>query len=200
MSVATQINDHEVAALERLLEQYKQSDNLKGILNSFNKQIQEIEDAMFGLFGKLDIMTISGDQLDRIGDIVGQTRLGTNDETYRLLIYARIGINNSTGTTEEIINIFTLITQSTIVDLKDLQPAAIQISGNGVVDSGFETFVKQSIQQALVAGVSLDNMVIFDDTESFMFADEDGGTTPPGGFGFDDEDAPGDGGKLGTDI
>ena len=67
-------------------EQYKKSDNLKGILNAFNSQVQEIENAMFGLFGKLDINDVSSDQLDRIGDIVGQDRLGTSDDIFRLLI------------------------------------------------------------------------------------------------------------------
>lgn len=195
MPEPTQITTHEADALKRLLEQYKDKDNLAGVLTAFNEQIQDLEDAIFGLFGKLDITNVGGSQLDRLGNIVGQDRLGLSDADYRLFIYAKIATNNSQGTAEEVMSIFKLITQSTSVQYFDLYPAAIQIMGDGSIPAGLEDFLKQTIDTACVAGVSVDLTGFFDDSDPFFF----GETDEIGAGGFDDGSGT-IGGKLGEEI
>lgn len=190
-----QILTHEDDALKRLLQQYKNRDNLAAVVGAFTEQIQDLENAIYGLFGKLDIENIGGYQLDRLGAIVGQDRLGQTDAGYRLFIYAKIATNNSQGTAEEIMSIFKLITQSTFVQYFDLYPAAIQIMGDGSIDAALESFLKQTIENACVAGVSVDLIGFFDDADPFYFGEVD--EIGPGGF----DDGTGTiGGKLGFEF
>jgi len=195
MSDPTQILTHEEDALKRLMQQYKDKAKLAGVIGAFTEQIQDLENAIFGLFGKLDIENVSVDNLDRLGAIVGQDRLGQTDAGYRLFIYAKIATNNSQGTAEEIMSIFKLITQSTFVQYFDLYPAAIQIMGDGSIDAGLEDFLKQTIENACVGGVSVDMIGFFDDADPFYFGEID--EIGPGGF---DDGSGTIGGKLGFEF
>ena len=62
--------------------------------------IQDLETTFCDLLEKrLGIYEASGFQLDQIGTIVGQERLGFDDDFYRILLLARIGANISNGET-----------------------------------------------------------------------------------------------------
>lgn len=63
---------------------------------------QDWEDAAQTLLTILDIDASSGFQLDAIGRMIGQSRVGADDPTYRLYLRARVLANRSTGTAEEI--------------------------------------------------------------------------------------------------
>lgn len=59
----------------RLLDQYRESEKLKALLTALiDGPAQNIRDVMESLRGRLDIDTMSGVQLDRIGDIIGRPR------------------------------------------------------------------------------------------------------------------------------
>lgn len=69
-------------------------------------QFQDLEDSAQTLLTLLDIDNSEGVQLDRIGRLVGQPRLGTVDETYKLYLHARVAANASTGTPEDLYRVF----------------------------------------------------------------------------------------------
>jgi hypothetical protein len=66
------------------------------------RQAQDLEDALQSLFNVYDIDNVGGVQLDVIGTIIGQPRLGVDDATYRLYLKTRIMANRSTGTPEDL--------------------------------------------------------------------------------------------------
>lgn len=81
--------DHEAEALARIIEQYKQSPNLKSIISEHGKRwsqidyvIQEIEDAFI-------LESAEGVQLDVIGRILDLPRGLDTDERYRLRLTTR---------------------------------------------------------------------------------------------------------------
>ena len=92
-----QITDHIDAAKRRLLQQYKDSPRLASLIEIlFGQQVQDLEGAAYEFYERLDIDNAEGVQLDRIGSIVGLTRIGWEDDLYRILLKAKIGKNVST--------------------------------------------------------------------------------------------------------
>lgn len=65
-------------------------------------QFQDLEDSAQTLLSILNIDDSVGEQLKVIGRLIGQADLGVNDVTYRLYLKARVLVNKSTGTVEEI--------------------------------------------------------------------------------------------------
>lgn len=70
---------------------------------------QDWEDAAQSLFSLLSIEDSVGQQLDVIGRIVGQARVGLADSIYRIYLRARIAANRSTGVPEDIYTVFRLL-------------------------------------------------------------------------------------------
>ncbi len=174
------INNHVQEALSRLIEQYKDSDNLKVVLNAILQDIQDLEDSTHTLYGRLDIATAEGPLLDQIGEIVGQDRLGYGDEFYRTLIYTRIGINLSNGEPERAINIFKILSGANIVHLQEYYDANIGIGSDGVLPVDQLVFIYELIQSVIPAGVRLAHLWYFDPDCQFGFG---GSQTGIQGFG-----------------
>ncbi len=80
MSV-TPITNHVEAAIQRLIQQYKNSDRIKAILLSFVEQIQELETTGGQLNDERSIDTAIGTQLDNLGIIIGLTRSGGESDS-----------------------------------------------------------------------------------------------------------------------
>ncbi len=115
--------------------------------------------------------------LDTIGKIVGQPREGRDDETYRIWIRARVRLNKSGGTPEDILAVFAAITQgSTKIVLEEQFPAGIvvRIGSSSIVDP---VALLAILQQAKAAGVqAILEAATSIDTTSFAF--------DPNGAGF----------------
>lgn len=109
----TLFTQHVTQGLGRLLAQFQGKENIEAVLTAFLTQIQELENMFDQLLNDRTIDSASGDVLDLIGRVVGQDRMGFDDTEYRLWLKARILINKSSGTAEEIIEALYLITQFT---------------------------------------------------------------------------------------
>ncbi len=131
----TKITTHNADAIARLLYQYRDSTKLQSLITAlYGTQVQEIEDAVYGLIGRLDIDTASGIQLDGIGSIVGQPRLGLDDFFYRIFIKARIGKNVSEGDIERVLSVWNLFTpDATVINLQENFPAEVAIVSNAPI-------------------------------------------------------------------
>ena len=71
-----------------ILEQYKRSEKLRGLINAVLDQLDDAEDALFELLQSLDPDTAIGPALDYIGAIVGVDRIvGESDASYRVRIF-----------------------------------------------------------------------------------------------------------------
>lgn len=131
----TKITTHNANAIARLLYQYRDSTKLQSLITAlYGTQVQEIEDAVYGLTGRLDIDTASGIQLDGIGSIVGQSRLGLDDFFYRIFLKARIGKNVSEGDIERILSVWKLFDpDATSINLQENFPAEVAIVSNAPI-------------------------------------------------------------------
>ena len=68
-----------------------------------------------------------GQQLDNIGEIVGETRQGRDDAEYLIALQARIKLNTSSGTIEDVIGVMALVAPLFTVVTTELFPASFSI-------------------------------------------------------------------------
>lgn len=165
---ATQITTHEEDALNRLLYQYKGKENLENLIKDlYTTRTQSLEDGLFQLYGRLNIDTSIGIQLDNIGTIVGQDRLGLPDTTYRLFLKAKIGVNVSEGDIPRIIDVWKLITNSNIVQLLEAFPAEVDLYYDVPLDDDLTALAFVLIQKVAGAGIAVGFLAVFDLLQGF---------------------------------
>lgn len=174
---------HNADALNRLLEQYKGKTNLKKVIEIYTKQVQDLEDAFYTFFLLKSIQDSEGAQLDLIGKVIGQVRkLGESDETYRINLAVKIGINTSEGELEKVISIFKIITGSEWVKLDDYENGNIGLTGNNLpIDQNSINLIFSNVERILLAGVRLLTIVDASVDDSFAFF---GDNTVVNGKGF----------------
>jgi hypothetical protein len=102
---------HSDEAAGNVLQQFKGKAKLEALLRLLADQVQAHEDALHEIPAEGIVIDVAvGAQLDGIGSIVGQPRNGQNDVTYRLFIKAKVLVNTSGGTIEDIVEVFDLLT------------------------------------------------------------------------------------------
>ena len=180
----TKVTTHNTDALARLLYQYRDSTNLKSLITAiFGTQVQDIENAIYQLMTRLDIDNSEGDQLDGIGEIVGQERQGLSDDLYKLWLKAKIGKNTSEGDLERVISIWSLFNpDATVIHIYEYFPASISISSNSALDPVYASYLTEILgfmQGIVCAGISVSTIIVFDPDNAFGFY----GATDAGGFG-----------------
>lgn len=122
----TQVTGHLLLALERLLEQYKGKPKLEAVISSYIAEIQALENAASTMPDAMYLPDAEGAQLDVIGRLVGEPREGRADDLFKLWIAARILINASTGTRNEIIRCLRAVTDSEFT-ITEFSPPHIHI-------------------------------------------------------------------------
>lgn len=131
MAIPSKI-DHVEKGLSRLLSQFKDKPVIQAFLSSYLSQLDTIQEDTFYLLNNRGIDNAEGVFLDNLGKLVGESRLGRNDEDYRKAILARIYINNSDGTPINLIEILKTITKTEDVKYFEHYPANVHMSSNGV--------------------------------------------------------------------
>ena len=150
----TQITTHNADAKARLLQQYKGKVKIEGLLDALGSdQIQDLEDAIFGLNTRLDIDASLGQQLDNIGKIVGRERNGQADDIYRVFLKAVIGRNVSESEAERVISVWKIITQGTIIQLLEVFPAEVALFSDVELDASIVDIAFALMQDVVGAGI-----------------------------------------------
>jgi hypothetical protein len=108
----TKITDHVDRALARLIGQFRHSASHRGLLASYIAEVQEVENALFDILVQSSIADATGAQLDGLGQILGERRNGREDDVYRQAVAARFFLNKASGTIEEVLQLFRLITDA----------------------------------------------------------------------------------------
>ena len=126
------ILDHPDRAVARLATQLRGKPRMEGLVRALALQAQEVEDATWPMFLET-IETSEGVQLDRLGHLVGQTRGGRTDGALRIWIKARVLLNRSSGSAEQILALFSALTATTGVPLVNEEqfPAAFVLRALG---------------------------------------------------------------------
>lgn len=159
----------------RLLEQYKPRTNINKLINStIIDRFNSLEAIAPILYNRLNIDASSGMQLDKIGTIVGQDRLGHDDVQYRMLLKAKIGTNNSRATIETIVSIWKIMTQASYVWVQEIFPGQINIFTDVALPTEIKDLALALIQQVVGAGIKVGNIAVYD-PDSFGFGELFGG-------------------------
>lgn len=108
------ISDWKGRLRSRIYEQYSGLPNTVAFSDMLAKQFQDLEDSGQTLFTITSIDDSEGVNLDVIGRIVKQLRLGFDDPTYRLLLKARIRANKSSGTPEDMYSVYVALYGGTV--------------------------------------------------------------------------------------
>lgn len=96
-------------------------------LASYTNRCQEIEDLLWSIITGMLLDNAVGDQLDKLGTLVGQSRISSDDDTYRKAIRARVRINISQGTSEDLIYVAKVMTDNATLKYFDVYPAQVVI-------------------------------------------------------------------------
>ncbi len=139
--------------LANIIDQFDDKTDLLALLTTYLQQLQDLEDALFSLFNTA-LSNSVGVQLDGLGRIIGEPRFGRSDADYNLALNARIIVNSSEGTPEELIAVVnTLISASSVITLTEFFPAAFEIEVVDEIDEdGFQ--IGRLVIQAKPAGVN----------------------------------------------
>lgn len=190
MSELTQNTTISDDAVARLLYQFQDKTYIEGLVQSFTDQLQDIENIVFNVRDDRWIDTAEGEQLNLLGQIVGAERGGRSDDDYRNLIIAQIGRNTSKGRATDIFTIFNLLTSSDRCYLVQLFPAAIGIYADHDITALNTDDIKEFLELALAAGVSLDEVGYYLEDEAFGYDGD------PANLGYGTTSDPALGGKY----
>lgn len=91
------IDNHVEIAGNRYTSQYDDMSALKSVAEVYAERLQAIEDSGYQLLTERWLDDAIGQQLDELGAVVGEERLGREDDPYRQAIKARIIANNGSG-------------------------------------------------------------------------------------------------------
>lgn len=129
--------DIEGDAAGHVLQQYRDA-TAPGVIEEVETNVSEVqvlEDALWSILDDtgIDSPTTVGANLDRLGKIVGQPRAGLSDSDYLLWLTARILVNRSSGSIDDILAIFMLINPGAAITFVEQFPAAFALKVNGIV-------------------------------------------------------------------
>lgn len=191
----TKITDHVDRALARLITQFRNSVSHRGLLASYVAEVQEAENALFDILVQSSIADATGAQLDGLGQILGERRNGRSDEVYRQAVAARFFLNKSSGTVEEILHLFRLITDASPF-LDEYFPAAfvLRLEELPVDDPVNYALMLRAVKVAAVRAVL--HYLTAPPGETFTLGDLDGPVEEDSATGLGDDLDPSVGGKL----
>jgi Protein of unknown function (DUF2612) len=164
--------DHVQSALNRLLAQFQKKDNWTSLLTAMVTQVNDLEASAQQIKTLTSIDNSFGSQLDVIGGIVGEPRQGFGDVIYRLHLKAKVFLDHSSGTAEDILQMFSALTSGASLELDEFFPAAIVVRILGVaLDPMLATYFSKFLAQTRAAGVgSTFHFTPVDPTLAFTFA------------------------------
>lgn len=182
------INDHALRMADLLVEQFrKKATNLIATCHIGGNRGQDIENTMSDLLEFRDVTDAIGVQLDGLGEIVGEERLGRSDEEYRQAIITRIFINSNAGTPEALISACRLLTEAERVRYREYYPGVAWLHTDGI--KGFDQDIVAALDAIAPAGVRVGLTRLDFTFTAFVTAPEAG--IPVDGLGVSEWDVTG---------
>lgn len=180
------VPDHRDRGLSLLITQYQELPRLRSLLGALLDEVQVVEDAAWDvILGRL-VDDAEGAQLDTIGRIVGQPRIG-DDEEFRLYIKARITINSSDGTGDDVMQVAEVLLEGKPWSYEETYPASIIIE---TFEAERAATIAHLLRLARAGGVGFGYHYSTEpEAEAFSFpAGDDAEEDSASGFGDDDPD------------
>lgn len=151
-----QILNHADLARARLVTQFRGSVSLGQMLDVLTAQVQELEGVIFSLLATLAIDGSAGEQLDRIGAVIGIGRAAMTDAQYRAVLHAQILVNRASGTTEELIAVLRAVLRAyedNAVRTVERYPGAVYFNVVGSIGDAPVDMLVKLLGRARAAGI-----------------------------------------------
>lgn len=182
----TDVN-HCQAAIDRLIAQYRDKENIEAVLCLAGDRLNEIEQALTDVRAFAGIDNAFTHFLDRIGARIGLRREGLPDETYRTRLRARAYLVGASGHPEELMAALEILNGDAASSrfYEESYPAGLIMECFPLELLDGEAFARL-LQQATPAAVRLvffhhpPDVPLFgwdEDGTSDVFAEDDGGTS-----------------------
>lgn len=131
--------------------------NTEKLVAALATPAQALEDALWQLLVQRTVDTAIGVQLDVIGRVVGQSRDGLGDDSYRRYIRARISVNRSRGTLGDLLGVAKLVLLGVTgarfeVETQTIATVVVRVPDIALADSIRDTLL-YFLRLAKVAGV-----------------------------------------------
>jgi hypothetical protein len=199
----THKTDLAVVAQGRIVSQYRNSPLFVALIGAIAGVIQTVEDAFWDLYSAMLLDSATGVWLEYLGAIVGEAREGWGDTDYRRLIKARILINKSSGTIDEVLTIAALILDVSVTTVflraEEFYPASMLLEIVHTVHppAALRNRLCRMVARARPVGVRLLINSVPNDSNTFTLGDSD--VAQPQldiNLGFSDTASPTDGGMF----
>ena len=159
-------------AVARLTDDYRDKPVMRALAETLAERFAAEDEVELELYTQQWIDNAEGELLDAIGEIVGEPRLGRDDDKYRLHLRARVLINRSNGKISDTTKIAKLILNPEAVFLYVPEPPAAYVVR--VTDMTVDASdVVGILRQVTPAGVGFRLEYSEDTTTAFMFAPDD---------------------------
>lgn len=152
------IIDHSDRAVANLTHSMQRGGDVELLVRVFVDQVQELEATFYDLVVAYLLDTATGEQLDTLGAIVGESREGLGDVDFRAFIRARILTNLAEGEIDRILTVLRLITSATSVRYQPLYPAAflVEYVRDGYASPELEQRFKRQVELITPSGVGFE--------------------------------------------
>ena len=130
---------------------------------------KDVERQVLLMVGQYGLDNIEGEQLDRIGNLLSEPRLGNDDDLYRIHLKLRILLNTTNGSINDIIKVVKFFFSSEIVHIVPNYPAGISIKRDG---ENSKMDFNRIVRAVVPAGVAYDTTEMFFFTDSGAVSDE----------------------------
>jgi len=122
-------------ALKRMPPMWECKPYASGLIKAVGDAFQATEDLLWQLLTERDVHSAIGQQLDDIGDILGESRKGRNDIIYRTVLLVVASLKSASGTRSDIVSIAKVVTGAEIAKVFDHVPNTTYVYVNVPVTS-----------------------------------------------------------------
>lgn len=172
MAEPEQVESYFDESVDLFIDAYKDLPRLQAVLSSWLTQADKLEDAAIGVRIGRTIDNGEGVQLDILGKLIGQERVG-DDDTYRVFLRTRVRANRSRGQSADLIAVIALGLPGATFAMNDMYPASVIADVFSVV-TAFADVVASILQDAAGAGIQTSlHFTDADDSTTFAYADGD---------------------------
>ncbi|HVJ27422.1 MAG TPA: hypothetical protein VM493_07750 [Vicinamibacterales bacterium] len=161
------ITNHVERGLSRLIDQFKDKPRLESWISSYLEEVQELSDAAWQVLVTRLIDDAEAEQLTTLGRLVGQTRTIDDDDRFRVLVRARIAVNQSRGRWDDILRIANLLLGDTEYTLTAHFPKALVLTIEEPIDF-IPTLEQSMLSEAVSAGERIDVHFHADDSDELF--------------------------------
>ena len=148
------VRDHVERGLSRLIQQYRGKPRLEAWVRSYLREVQALSDAAWGVLVSRLIDDAVGAQLTVLGRLVGEPTRHEDDERHRVVVRARIAVNQSNGHGNDILRVAKLLFQKP-VRMTEHFPGAMVVTVQEPIDV-IPEIEQGMLDEAAAGGVRID--------------------------------------------